>query len=222
MLLAVACSVAWQPTAPVHRALAPARASAPRLAVDTGVGKDASLEAEFESVKAASKVAADLAPSLEEMTTPARGRKRDAIYGAWRRAKSLVGLKKELDAAAAELTADECEIDEPEVCEEATGAVRGLIARTFGFGRDKSDAADDTEGDAGDSMEEGWQKRGTARRCRGRSRCGSSSARAASRCSRRGRRRAPTPTSPPPRPPPPSSSATASSASARPSSSLGR
>ena len=162
MLLAVACSVAWQPTAPVHRALAPARASAPRLAVDTGVGKDASLEAEFESVKAASKVAADLAPSLEEMTTPARRRKRDAIYGAWRRAKSLVGLKKELDAAAAELTADECEIDEPEVCEEATGAVRGLIARTFGFGRDKSDAADDTEGDAGDSMEEGWQKRGTS------------------------------------------------------------
>ena len=99
MLLAVACSVAWQPTAPLHRALAPARASAPRLAVDTGVGKDASLEAEFESVKAASKVAADLAPSLEEMTTPARRRKRDAIYGAWRRAKSLVGLKKELDAA---------------------------------------------------------------------------------------------------------------------------
>ena len=132
MILFAACSVAWQPTAPVHRALAPARASAPRLAVDTGVGKDASLEAEFESVKAASKVAADLAPSLEEMTTPARRRKRDAIYGAWRRAKSLVGLKKELDAAAAELTADECEIDEPEVCEEATGAVRGLIARTFG------------------------------------------------------------------------------------------
>ena len=30
-----------------------------------------------------------------------RRRKRDAIYGAWRRAKSLVGLKKELDAAAA-------------------------------------------------------------------------------------------------------------------------
>ena len=78
MLLAGTCSVAWQPTAPVHRALAPARASAPRLAVDTGVGADSSLEAEFESVKAASKVAADLAPSLEEMTTPARRRAADA------------------------------------------------------------------------------------------------------------------------------------------------
>ena len=50
MILFAACSVAWQPTAPVHRALAPARASAPRLAVDTGGGQDASLEAELESV----------------------------------------------------------------------------------------------------------------------------------------------------------------------------
>ena len=65
------------------------------------------VQAEFESVKAASVVAADLAPAIEEMASPKANK-----VGLWKRAKSLVGLRKDLREASADLLDDQCDIDE--------------------------------------------------------------------------------------------------------------
>lgn len=120
-------------------------------------------------MKAASQVAAGIAPSIEEMATPKR-RKRDAITGAFRRAKTLVGLGKELREVSAELVADSCDVDEPEVCEDegkfkaATREMRGLIAKTLRFARGSA-TEEELATEMGDDMEAGWQSRGQGSAC---------------------------------------------------------
>ena len=60
---------------------------------------------EFESVKKESQSITDLlAPEL--VAPVERQRKRDRVVSAWRRAKGVVGIRKELREAAAELTAE--------------------------------------------------------------------------------------------------------------------
>ena len=115
---------------------------------------------EFESVKAASQVAAEIAPAVVSGEPP-RKRKRDAVIGAWRRAKALIGMKKELQQAVDELVADECVIDEPEECLTAGEQLRTLIAKTLRFSRGSATEEELASADAagGDSMEEGWQSR---------------------------------------------------------------
>ena len=112
-----------------------------------------------------------MAPAIEEMAVPKR-RKRDAVIGAWRRAKSLVGLGKELNELSADLVADSCDVDEPEVCEdetqfkEAQKEVRGLIAKTLRFARGAATKEELETSDAGgDSMEAGWQTRSQGSAC---------------------------------------------------------
>ena len=77
-----------------------------------------------------------MAPAIEEMASPKeQKRKRDALFGAWRSAKTFVGLGKELTEASAELIGDSCDVDEPEVCADATSKLRGLIAKTLRLAR---------------------------------------------------------------------------------------
>ena len=92
------------------------------------------------------------------------------MYNTWRRAKSIVGLGKELREASALLVEDSCDVDEPEVCEDdgkfqaATRELRGLISKTLRFSRGSATteelSMDDVVVGSGDSMEEGWQTRG--------------------------------------------------------------
>lgn len=125
-------------------------------------------QSEFESVKAASKVAADLAPDLEAMSTPKRGKR-----NLWQKSKALIGLGKELRQASVDVVEDSCDIDEPEVCEDdaikgaATREVRGLMAKTLRFarGRATSEELESDEATGGDSMEMGWQSRGQGSAC---------------------------------------------------------
>jgi len=134
--------------------------SVPRMAIDSAGTSSVSLEEEFESVKAASQVAAEIAPAVVSAEPP-RKRKRDAVIGAWRRAKALIGMKKELQQAVDELVADECVIDEPEECLTAGEQLRTLIAKTLRFSRGSATEEELASADAagGDSMEEGWQSR---------------------------------------------------------------
>ena len=101
-------------------------------------------------------VAADLAPAIEEMASPKESNK----VGLWKRAKSLVGLRKDLREASADLLDDQCDIDEPEVCEEAEGKLRGLIAKTLRFwtrgdATEKELESAEAALTSGDSMEDG-------------------------------------------------------------------
>jgi hypothetical protein len=119
------------------------------------------MQAEFESVKAASQVAAGLAPALEEMSAPKQAKKGNPVVGAWRRSKAFIGLGKELSEASAELIDDSCDVDEPEVCTDegkfkATQEVRKLIAKTLRFARGSATAEEleSVELAVGDSMEE--------------------------------------------------------------------
>ena len=129
------------------------------MADDASVAEQ-SLESEFASVKAASEVAAGIAPQVEAMSK--QSTKPNPVVGAWRRTKSLVGLRKEVNQAAQELVGDECIIDEPEVCEEDTKNMARTIRkvlRVVSFGKATKEELAVAE-TAGDSMEEGWASRG--------------------------------------------------------------
>ena len=125
----------------------------------------ASLEEEFESVKAASQVASAIAEVMPDTASPAskKLRKRDRVLGVWRGAKAAAGLGGALKEAAEELIEDSCDIDEPEVCTDpgrfqaATRELGALIGKTLRFSRGK---ATEEELAADDSMEAGWAQRG--------------------------------------------------------------
>jgi hypothetical protein len=124
-----------------------------------------SLEEEFESAKAASQVASEIAALMPMAATPARLRKRDRVAKVWRRTKSLVGLGSAVKEAAEELVGDSCDVDEPEVCEDegkfraATRELKGLILQTLRLSRGTA-TADELAADD-DAMEAGWQQRGS-------------------------------------------------------------
>lgn len=119
-----------------------------------------------------------MAPALEEMAAPKR--KKGKLGMMWLRAKSLVGLGKELSEAAADLVDDSCDVDEPEVCADdgnvqaAKRDVRTLIAKTLRFARGAATKEElESEDASGDSMESGWQTRSQGSACalRRRTRC---------------------------------------------------
>ena len=149
--------------AAVYRSVAPLMAETAAVA-----NSDASLENEFESVKAASTVALEVATVGEEMGLAKRTRKRDRVVGAWRKTKTLVGIGKELKEAADELVGESCDIDEPVVCEdegkfkEATKQLRGIMAKTLRlslFGKATDKELGEVIETSGDSMEDGWASR---------------------------------------------------------------
>jgi len=149
-----------------HGAMRAVRALHPAMALesDIGTGKaPTTLEAEFESVKAASQVASALADALPTAAAAKPQRKRDRVIGAWRSAKSLVGLGSAIKDAAEELVDDSCDIDEPEVCEDdqkrklAVGELAGLIGKTLRGAMGKASAR---ELASDDDMEAGWAQRG--------------------------------------------------------------
>lgn len=112
------------------------------------------LEAEFEGIK--SELIAE---------APPRRRKRDMIFGAWRRARAFVGMGKDLKEATKELVDDTCKVDNPEVCADeskfksAMSKLQGLISKTVRLASGTASEADLKE-ETGDSMEMGWQSRG--------------------------------------------------------------
>jgi len=125
---------------------------------------DSSLEEEFESVKASALVT-ELAP--EVLPDVPRKRKRDALFGAWRRAKAFVGLGRDVRQAAEDIISESCDIDEPEVCEDegafkaAVAQLGGLMKKTLRLARGSATEEElaSVEDTSGDNMEEGWQSR---------------------------------------------------------------
>ena len=161
ILVGFACGAsAYAPAAGVAGPRPAVRAaSAPifMMADDASVAEQ-SLEAEFASVKAASEVALQMAPTVQTLSK----KKVNPVVGAWRRTKSLVGLRKEISQAAQELVGEECDLDQPEVCEEETRNMAKTIRQVlrvglFGKATDEELASAETDGD---SMEEGWASRG--------------------------------------------------------------
>ena len=175
VVLAVSCSASVTafagPSAAKFSGATPAARTAVSPWMTAEINPDAttaseSLEAEFETIKAATSVAMEMAPAVAVLAEPApRKRKRDAVIGAWRSAKAVVGLRKELTDAAKELVEDSCDVDEVEMCaDEATkkramSELRGVIAKTLRFSRGSATESELAAQD-GDSMEEGWQSRG--------------------------------------------------------------
>jgi len=167
VLALVSAAAAYSPVGQAPRFATKRNAIVPHMAAEpaaTSASSEQSLEAEFESVKAATAVVADMAPSIEEMAAPKDTRKRGGVRGVFVKARSLIGLGKELREASAELVADECEIDKPKECEEGEREVRGLIAKTLRLairGKATKEELDADEiASTGDSMEAGWQNRG--------------------------------------------------------------
>eukprot|EP00316_Scyphosphaera_apsteinii_P011360 CAMPEP_0119313344 /NCGR_PEP_ID=MMETSP1333-20130426/28746_1 /TAXON_ID=418940 /ORGANISM="Scyphosphaera apsteinii, Strain RCC1455" /LENGTH=706 /DNA_ID=CAMNT_0007318155 /DNA_START=140 /DNA_END=2260 /DNA_ORIENTATION=+ len=125
-----------------------------------------SLEAEFESVKAATKAAEALAPAVLS-SPPLRTRKRDALIGVVKRTGSLLRARKAIEEEAASLIDDSCEVDKPEVCadeatyKQAVSKLTSLISKTLRFSRGTASTEELQGGGAGaDAMEAGWQTRG--------------------------------------------------------------
>uniref|UniRef100_A0A7S2DEB7 ABC1 atypical kinase-like domain-containing protein n=1 Tax=Haptolina brevifila TaxID=156173 RepID=A0A7S2DEB7_9EUKA len=137
------------------------------MAIESDVGKATSLEEEFESVKAASQVATALAEALPTAADQqaSKLRRGDRIRGAWRSARSVVGLGGAVKEAALELVEDSCDVDEPEVCTDenrfkaAVGELRSLIWKTLRsfIGRSSDEELAQLESS---DMESGWQQRG--------------------------------------------------------------
>jgi len=165
---AAALSLSFTPSAPVHRALGPARGAPPaRMAVDVKADTT-SLEEEFESVKAAAQAAQELAPFVTTTTTPKVQRKRDRVVGAFKGVWMLIRMKKAVETEAAALLDEACDVDEPEICtddEARKGAIKRLsssILRAVRFSLPGSDVVGDGPADqssAGDLMEEGWESK---------------------------------------------------------------
>ena len=172
---AAAFSPAVAPSRPAVRAATPLMELASATANDeekptTAVSPPPSLEAEFESVKAASQVALEMVPAAEELGLAKQSAKPGKISRVWTRAKALVGLKKEVLEAAEELIDDSCEVDQPEVCEDegkrkaAVSQLGNAMRKTlrlslFGKATDKELADADDAPSGGDAMEEGWVSR---------------------------------------------------------------
>ena len=101
MLVGFACGASAYnvPAAGITVRPAVRAASAPlfMMAEDSSVAEQ-SLEAEFASVKAASEVAVKIMPEVEAMSK--QSTKPNPVIGAWRRTKSLVGLRKDVKEAA--------------------------------------------------------------------------------------------------------------------------
>jgi predicted unusual protein kinase regulating ubiquinone biosynthesis (AarF/ABC1/UbiB family) len=125
------------------------------------------LEKEFESVKAASAVALELADALPKAAGSERLRKRDVVRNTWQRTKAMVGLGRAVKEASEELVSESCDVDEPEICtdeeefKKATGRLSGLMGATVGglLGRKGSDADALDAASDGDSMEAGWERK---------------------------------------------------------------
>ena len=152
ILVGFACGAsAYAPAAGVAGPRPAVRAaSAPifMMADDASVAEQ-SLEAEFASVKAASEVALQMAPTVQTLSK----KKVNPVVGAWRRTKSLVGLRKEISQAAQELVGEECDLDQPEVCEEETRNMAKTIRQVlrvglFGKATDEELASAETDGDS--------------------------------------------------------------------------
>jgi len=128
----------------------------------------ASLEEEFESVKAAAQAAQELAPFVTTTAPPKVQRKRDRVVGAFKGVWMLIRMKKAVETEAAALLDEACDVDEPEICtddEARKGAIKRLsssILRAVRFSLPGSDVVGDGPADqssAGDLMEEGWESK---------------------------------------------------------------
>jgi len=128
--------------------------------------EDASLEAEFASVKAIAQVAQVMAPVVTAPAPPKKRRKRDILTGAFKGVVMWVRMAGAVREEAINIIDDTCDVDEPEICtdgEARKGAIRQLSAsifRTARFAMPGSDIIGDGPEDeatnAGDAMEEGW------------------------------------------------------------------
>jgi len=117
-----------------------------------------SLEAEFESVKAATEVALEFSPVLD-----AKPNKVSRARRVGRRIKGFFGMARVLQEEAKGIVEDTCDLDEPEICEDgdskrtAVKEVRGVMWKALRFSVGRATAEELAEAD---DMEAGWQQRG--------------------------------------------------------------
>lgn len=163
---------AWQAPASLRGVSSPLRsASLVRMDV-TGEylasTEDASLEAEFASVKAMAEVAQVMAPVVTQVSPapPNKRRKRDVVTGVFKGVVMWVRMAGAVREEAINIVDDTCDVDEPEICtdgEARKGAIRQLSASIFKTARFAmpgsdiiGDGPEEEVTNAGDAMEEGW------------------------------------------------------------------
>ena len=159
-------SASYLAPAPASRpSVSGVRASALRLSVVEP--KDKSLEAEFESVKAATSAIVATA-SVMPPTSASPPKRSNRIVRGVKKVGTWLNIMRVVKAEATELIGDSCDVDEPEVCadqgkmREKVKQLSSLIVSTFRVSRGEAteeelDAA--IAGAVADEMEAGWQSR---------------------------------------------------------------